>query len=436
LSTEKDIEIKLDFGAGNVVVMPSRCLRIAKEPTDCDICAQLCPAGAITPKVFIQEPEPGGTAGGNPEAEACLTEEKPKPDPRSILENKLGVIIGEDCIHCGLCVAACPLESLNTTKHHLKSFEKQVTDLGAKFEGIALGCARALHGVSSRLTSRALSVPCLAVLNTETWFFAAAVARGAHPDTLHYDENTTQEQRQTGNLKIYLPPFICDDCPVNHCGAAESTYTSCITEAEAWGAQNIELVSEPEELAFSPSGKLFDSLSSTSSDGKREAVENLAGSLWRSWQSAGEDLSFEKRRTEYLAKQRAKPKARTQPNQNAPRPFGKKSQRRRLLHTALEQEKELAGSVELLCVETIPELCTGCGVCVDVCSLGARRKIVSNSVLYFGKLPEEKRPKGEMAAVTDQLCCIGCSACVLQCPTGACTLARLSGEEFMNLRQS
>ena len=107
-----------------------------------------------------------------------------------------------------------------------------------------------------------------------------------------------------------------------------------------------------------------------------------------------------------------------------------------MLRLALEQLEEQAGEVELLCAGTKAVDCTGCGTCVDACSLDARRKVSSNSVLYFGELLEKDRPQSEMAAITDRLCCLGCSACVLQCPTGACILDDYTGAEFLKLRQS
>lgn len=430
MDTEEDNDTGLDFGAGNVVVLPSRCLRIAKIPTDCDICAAACPASAITPKPLIAESEePVAATTGEP------APPKPKLDAKAALDKKLGIAVGADCIHCATCTAACPVESLSTTKHHFKGFEKEITDKAAKLEGLAISCARSLYGVSPRLASQAVSVPCLAALNAEAWLWASTVTREAH-DFLFGDDDEEAAQQGIESLKVYLPALICDECPVNCSGDAEAAFMAHIAEAESWGADTIELISDPEELAPPNAGKLMSALSDASAGGKREAVEQLASSLRRSWKSAGDGLSLDQKRTEYLAKKKKRTPGKPVTNANAPRPFGKRSQRRRLLRLAIEQEASLAANVELLCAGTSNELCTGCGACVDACSLGARRLIRSSSAVYYSKLPEEKRPQGEMGAVTDQLCCMGCSACVLVCPTGACTLDLLSGKEFVNLRQS
>jgi len=429
MSETDDTDFKLDFGAGNVVVLLSRCLRIAKEPTDCDLCAEACPAAAITLKELKGE-------SVETKSETPDDGEKPRSNPKTNLEKKMGVEISEDCFHCGLCTTACPVESLSTTKHHPKGVEKQITDKAAKLEGLALGCARALFGVPSRLASRAVTVPCLASLSTEMWFYAATKARDALFHASADDRDDSDEPEYIDTLKVFLPPMICSDCPVNLCGDAEKAYLAAIARIEAWGVDNIELISEPEELDPLHSGGLLSTFSDASSGGKREAVEHLASSLRRSWKSAGDDLSLEKKRTEYLAKKRKQNVKRPPTDHNAPRPFGKKSAHRRLLRLALEQQKNLLTDVELLCTSTIAVHCKGCGACVDACSLDARRKIASSSVLYFGKLPEEERPKDKMAAITDRLCCLGCSACVMQCPTGACILDDLSGSEFLNLRQS
>ncbi|MDR1358231.1 MAG: 4Fe-4S dicluster domain-containing protein [Coriobacteriales bacterium] len=455
-----DNEIQLDFGAGAMTPLPSRCLRVAKEPSDCDICAQACPVSAITPKDFIREADEKAVAaavettvnatvraGAEPEAgtgEAAgagagdeggagggaATTDKPKLSAKELLEQKLGVTVSECCIHCGICAAVCPLEALTATKRHPKNLEKQLKDKVAEAEGIALSCARSLYGVPPRLAAQALSLPCLADLSTEEWFRAAAQAR----DAILPDPN--EEELETGSLKVYLPPLICEDCPVNVCGDAERAYLATIAEAEAWGADNIELVDEAEQLRNTAAGTLMSALGDVASDDRRELVTQLADGFKRSWKSAGGSLTREKNRAELLAERRKQTKKTKPPDHNAPRPFGKKSQRRGLLRSALEQDETLAEDVELLSAVTEAEFCTGCGSCVSACPLNARRLISSSSVLYFGKLPEDKRPKEKQAAVTDQLCCLGCSACVQRCPTGACTLSWLSGRDFLKLRQN
>lgn len=428
MSENENNEIKLDFGAGNVAPLPSRCLRVAKDPADCDICAQVCPAAAITPKPLAPESE--GPEAAVPEDETETP--KPKPSAKELLAKKIGVEVSEGCIHCSLCTSVCPTESLSTTKHHLKGLEKLLKERVAQADGLALSCARALFGVTPRLAARAISLPCLAALSAEEWFSAAAQAHDAVLEAMGSDV----ESEAVGILKVYLPPLFCEDCPVNASGAAESTYLAEISKAEAWGAVNIELISEAEELRSTPAGTLMSTLSDVSAEGKREIATQLADGIKRSWQSAGNDLTREKNKAEQLAKKRQKAKKAKPPDLNAPRPFGKKSQRRRLLRAALEQHEHLAEGVELLIAGTEAHLCTGCGSCVGACPLGARRRISANSVLYFGKLPEDRRPREKQAAVTDQLCCLGCSACVQACPTGACVLTWLSGKEFLNLRQS
>ena len=427
MSKDETTEIQLDFGAGNVAPLPSRCLRVAKTPTDCDICAQACPVSAITPKPLVL-----------PEDEVAETDEagQQKPSTKAALEKKLGVKIDENCIHCGICVAVCPLEALSTTKHHIKSFEKEVKDKTAETGGLALGCARALFGVSPRLKNNTVSLPCLAALSTEEWFYAATLARDAILDTQDINDTVSDDNRIIGSLKVYLPPLICNDCPINICGDAETNYLAAIAESEAWGADNIELINQAEDLRNAPTGLLASSITDAAANDKREFVEQLAQGFKRSWQSAGNDLSREQSKAEILARRRKRANKMRTPDLNAPRPFGKKSQRRRLLRSALEQEEALAAEIELVCAGTAAKLCDGCGACVDACPLNARRKISSNSVLYFGKLPEKERPQSEQAAVTDLLCCLGCSACVQVCPTSACTLDWLKGKDFLDLRLS
>jgi NAD-dependent dihydropyrimidine dehydrogenase PreA subunit len=49
-----------------------------------------------------------------------------------------------------------------------------------------------------------------------------------------------------------------------------------------------------------------------------------------------------------------------------------------------------------------PELCTGCGVCAEVCSVGAIQMV-------------------EYQAVIDEVLCTSCEACIEACPNGALT---------------
>lgn len=422
MSEEEHESITLDFGAGNVVPLPSRCLRVAKEPTDCDICVCICPTGALAGKNLITQEE----SNEEPKTEGSTSRAK------AAIESKRGVTVdSESCIHCGLCVAACPVEALSVTKLFPRAYEKQLKEMSDDGRGLAMSCARSLFGVSHRLASRAVTLPCLASLSAEEWFSAALLARDAvFAITSEQEEGTEPDY----TLRVYLPPLICDDCPVNRDGEAVSAYMATITEAEAWGGDNIELVDEAEGLSLTHSGNLMDTLSGVSSEGKRELVEQIAKDFSKSWKSAGEELSREKVRVEQIAKRRKREKKTSQLDLNAPRPFGKKSPRRQLLRSMLDTKTQLAEDVQLVISSTEAHLCKGCGNCVDACPLGARKRISANSVLYFGKLPESKRPQEKMAAVTDQFCCMGCSACVQACPTGACNLSFLNGTDFIKLR--
>lgn len=442
----------LDFGAGNIIALPSRCLRVAKQASNCDICAQACPAAAINLKALnTVTPEEesatilvvkGGAYEKDADAKSVEPEvKKPGSNARATLEKKLGVEIDNDaCIHCGVCITVCPVEALSAAKYNTKSFSKDLKTQADRFEGVSLSCARSLYGIPKRFASRAISLPCLAAVSVEGWFMAASLARDAIIDPRIINgsniEDLEDDANIFGTLKIYLPPLLCSNCPVNITGDAEEVYEGAITQAEAWGATNIELIDKPEDLGHSYSGKLMSALNELTTGDKRELVQQLASGFSRSWQSAGQDLNHDKIKAELLAKRRKKVHLSPPLNLNAPRPFGKKSQKRQLLRSALEQNKILVNDVELLCASTEIALCVDCGNCVAACPLAARKRISSNSVLYFGKLPEDKRPKEKHAAVTDQLCCLGCSACVQACEVGACTLSLLSGSDFMKLRQN
>ena len=67
-------------------------------------------------------------------------------------------------------------------------------------------------------------------------------------------------------------------------------------------------------------------------------------------------------------------------------------------------------------VELIPDLCSGCGLCVEACTYDAR----------------SIDPVSRLAVVNDILC-QGCGACAAACPNGATVLRNASREQILNM---
>ena len=80
--------------------------------------------------------------------------------------------------------------------------------------------------------------------------------------------------------------------------------------------------------------------------------------------------------------------------------------------------KQLTHSPVIAAVEE--ELCSGCGICVDVCPYGAR------------ELVERKDGKGYVIQVTEVLC-EGCGACSAACPVGACQQRNLKDRQIRDV---
>jgi heterodisulfide reductase subunit A len=84
----------------------------------------------------------------------------------------------------------------------------------------------------------------------------------------------------------------------------------------------------------------------------------------------------------------------------------------------LLSQKQLTHSPVIAGVEE--ELCSGCGICVDVCPYGAR------------ELVEREDKKGHIIKVTEVLC-EGCGACSAACPTAACQQRNLKDAQIRSM---
>jgi heterodisulfide reductase subunit A len=87
----------------------------------------------------------------------------------------------------------------------------------------------------------------------------------------------------------------------------------------------------------------------------------------------------------------------------------------------LFSRKELTHDPTVAAVDE--DLCSGCGICVDVCPYKARELI------------ERKDGKGWVIKVTEVLC-EGCGACSAACPVGACQQANLRDKQIEQMARA
>jgi len=94
--------------------------------------------------------------------------------------------------------------------------------------------------------------------------------------------------------------------------------------------------------------------------------------------------------------------------------------------TRLETHDFMGGQVAII----DPELCTGCGICAQVCRFDAILEIGDSGIGKLG-LPNSPIPQFPNVPVIDPISCDGCAACVYQCPTEAIHMEeQLAGHWF------
>ena len=390
-----------DFGSGTILALSGQCLRSAKQPSDCRECLEACPVGAL-------------------EVEAMT-----KPH------------VNTDCLRCGYCVQVCPLNALAATTRTIQQLVRTLLQATLRVDELTITCQRSLALLrleaessepqaalaSLELVNQAQEsenlflVPCLAMLSRELWF------------TVLNEIGVARIRR----LYVWLPVEQCGQCPVDGLSQVEMSLDQAIGTAERWSGQAVQIITTAEELPQYRKAGVRRYLASAAEVDRRGVFTGFVDELRRTWddssrtgnRAADETLRF-KERKEAVNRTLLATDLRAQlpgVDKQVVTPF------RQALVEAIGRNPANAPLVELLVSQTDAAACDGCGACVDVCPLHARRLLPR---------PESDEPVDkdglavdDRTASADPLYCLGCSACLQACPQQACSFTLISGEAFL-----
>jgi ferredoxin len=377
-----------DFGSGNIIALTSQCLRCAKKPTPCTICAEFCPNGSLTAQV-----------AGRPQ-------------------------INMSCLKCGACIGACPTNALAAATRTLQQIVRLSLQATLRVSHLALGCERT--GALLRLEAKTsepeaatqalalieeagasehlLKVPCLGMITREIWF---ALLNEIGVSKLE-------------ELSVFLPLGQCDECPVNARDNIADQLGEAIDTAEGWTGQGVSIITQASELPQQRKANVRSYLTGATEVDRRSAFTGFFQEIKQSWE---ENAQVGNRAVEEVQRQRERKasfeRTRLAREQKKTRPLGRKPMEtpaRRILIEALGRNDAHAAEVRVTVSATDAELCTLCGTCVDVCPIKAR-SIVGD--------------EGDRAVVAEELYCVACSACLQACPTQACFFTEMEGTDFL-----
>jgi ferredoxin len=388
-----------DFGSGNIIALVSQCLRCAKTPTICTICAEFCPIGTI-------EVNQAGR-------------------PR----------ITTSCIKCGACVGVCPTNALSSSKKTLQQINRLALQASLRIDHLVIGCERtaarlriaalgseedaekdvptpeqevareALELIGEATASEHIvEVPCLGMLTREIWFSIL-------------NEIGSSKLRE---VSVFLPPGQCAECPVNGGNDVEDRFGEAITVAETWSGCGVGIITDAEDLPQAKKANVRAYLTSDVEMDRRGAFTGFLAELKQTWDEnsqvgnkALDEVRLQRERKATFERTRlAKDIKGAKPGGG--RPIAVPT--RYILIEALGRSDAHAADVALSISTTDPSTCTLCGTCIPVCPLHARSIVET----------EDTR-----TLVVNDLYCVGCSACIQACPTESCSFTEIEGTTFI-----
>ena len=320
------------------------CLTCSYEKSSCAACLHACPVGAI-------EIEEGG------------------------------IDFRDNCRKCGLCAAACPTESLYSTRIRPKRIYDDVARAAAAYETAYITCTRALRRMPRE---NEVVLACVGDVTAETWFSILV----DYP-----------------NVSVYLPLDICTACR-NTTG--EAMLGDAIATAEEWSGTGMGLEVDPKALKCKKRREYE----------RKEFVESVKRSTGVAISKANPAASAVTSVTQKLrahtnqisALEKSLNKACGTTSQKRKRLL---TQQRKLLLTSLQTHPELAPNIRVEYPECDQDACTMCGACVEKCPTRAL------DFVGGGRLSVEPTY------------CVGCGLCAEVCGDHAIKLVEHDGAELV-----
>ncbi len=302
--------------------------------------------------------------------------------PVNSIEIEDGAIdILDTCRKCGLCVAACPTEALNSPKIRPKTLYDKIAGAATSHTTAYVACTRALRRMPRE---NEVVVACIGDITLEVWFSILA------------DFN---------NVSVYLPLDICERCKTS---TGEEALGNAIAQAEEWAGRGLGLEVDEKSLKCKKRREyerkeFMDNMMRTtgltvsklnpaaaavaSVTQKLKAHSDRISQLERTLNAACGSTNFKRRR--------------------------KLTQGRQLLLSTLQQHPDLADNIEISIPQCDFEKCTMCGDCVDVCPTNA------TDMVGTGKFTVEPEY------------CVSCGLCARICPDHALTMVSCPGEKLV-----
>lgn len=291
----------------------------------------------------------------------------------AITLNGATVRVGDACLKCDLCVAACPTEVFQVHGNATMALYDKIARVAAAYEQCYITCTHALDWTPE---PNEVVLPCVGLLTPEVWFSLLV---------------------EFPNISVYLPLGVCDECEAT---AGEEMYGEAIATGEEWSGESVGLEVDERDLdrELKRAYKRSQFVSSMTQAGARlvsRTTPVLAGA-----QAVANRLKAHSQRI--TAMQQALDRSVGTQGPHAKRRV--LARRRKLLMGGLQRFPDLAEDMRLPFPHVDAAACTMCGDCEKACTLHALQ------------LDDQGR------VCIEKPYCMGCGACAAVCSESAITM--------------